>query len=914
MKTTTQASRSKGETLRLWAASLFVLVAGLLFTLAATNANAAPPAGTVIGNQATATYNDAGGTPRTATSNLVQTTVAQVKTFTLTANGARTAAPGQTVYYPHTITNTGNGTDTFTLNAPSSTNFAAAAAPHSGLAYFIDANGDGVPDNATPINTTGPLAANGVFRFVVAGTVPAGAANGNTADITVSVSDTTPTTATNTDTTTVASSVITVTKALSQNSGPSPNAGPITVTLSYTNSGTAAATNLQITDALPAGMTYNAGSGRWSVSGATALTDATGAGDPAGIDYSVTGSTVTAIVANVPAGFSGTVTFTVQIAAGRVPGFINNTAQYQTATQASVNTNTASYQVLQTANVVANGSTTSSVNFPAAGSGEPVTVANAAAGSTVNFTNVIWNLGNAADAFVISMAGQATWPAGTSFTLLQSDGVTSLIANTTPSIPVFSGSCPAGFETDAANQRCGYRVILRVQLPATATGGPYSITKTATSSFDNTKSDTVIDTLTSVTANTVDLTNNQSVAGGATAAQGLGSTGTTVITTNAMTPSTTGPAVTRFQLYVNNTGAVNDNFNLSVAGTPAGWTVQFRADGGANNCSTVGAALTSTGTINAGANRLVCAEVAVPQASSGNAAPGTYNLDFTVTSATNAAVTDVKRDAVTVNTVNSVALTPNNTQQTFPGGSITYTHSLSNGGNVAETISFAAGFLADTRSTSGWTSTAYIDGNNNGVFDPGVDDVPANVVSTSTTFNLPVGSSRAIFVRVFAPPSATAADPANVTTLTARYNGGAASTAATDTTSVTDGLVLQKSQRTINCDGSSPGTFTQGALIPTGMPGGNTAPALLAPGRCIQYQVVATNTTAANITSVVINDNIPANTKQHNACGAPAVVPAGPVVTSPGDGVGPPGAISVAVGPMTPSQASTLTFCVRIDP
>ena len=65
--------------------------------------------------------------------------------------------------------------------------------------------------------------------------------------------------------------MITVTKALSQTSGPSPNAGPITVTLSYTNSGTAAATNLQVTDALPAGMTYNAGSGRWSVSGASEI-------------------------------------------------------------------------------------------------------------------------------------------------------------------------------------------------------------------------------------------------------------------------------------------------------------------------------------------------------------------------------------------------------------------------------------------------------------------------------------------------------------------------------------------------------------------------------------------------------------------------------------------------------------------
>lgn len=907
MKTNSKAM-SRSEQLRQLAIALFVLVAGVVFTLASTVASAAPPAGTIIGNQATATYNDATATPRTATSNLVQTTVSQVKSFTLTANGARTAAPGQTVYYPHTITNTGNGADTYALNAPTSTNFAAAAAPHASLQYFIDANGDGVPDNATPISTTGPVAAGGIFRFVVAGTVPVSAANGNTADITVSVSDTTPTTATNTDTTTVASSVINVNKALSQTSGPSPNAGPITVTLAYTNSGTQPANTVQITDALPVGMTYIAGSGRWSVSGATALTDATGPGDPAGIDYSVTGTTVTAIVANVPAGFSGTVTFQVSIAAGRPPGFINNTAQYQTATQASTNTNTASYQVLQTANVVANGSTTSSVN----GTAEPVTVAGAAAGSTINFTNVVWNLGNAADTFVVTMAGQASWPAGSTFTLLQSDGVTSLIANTTPSIPVFAAGCPAGFETDAVNQRCGYRVILRVQLPANATGGPYSITKTATSNFDNTKSDTVVDTLTAVTANTVDLTNNTArtdslpagtAAAGNAATTGFGATGTTVITTNTVTPSTSGTTVTRFQLYVNNTGSVNDNFNLSAAGTPAGWSVQFRADGGAGNCSTVGAALASTGTINAGANRLICAEVTVPQANSGQANPGTFNLDFTATSATNGAVSDVKRDAVTVLAVHNVTLTPNNTQQTFPGGSVTYTHVATNLGNSAETISFAAGFLADTRSAQGWTSTAYLDGNGNGVFDPGVDDVPANAISAATTFALGVGASRTIFVRVFAPPSATGADPANVTTITARYNAGASSAAATDTTSVTDGLVLTKQQRTINCDGTGAGTFST-APIPAGP--------LTAPGRCIQYQIVGQNTTALNITAVVINDNIPANTKQNNACGAPAVVPAGPVVTSPGNGG--TGTISVAVGTLTPAQSSTLTFCVQIDP
>ena len=73
------------KTIKAW----LVVLAGALLTLGMLPANAAPtPAGTVIGNQATATYNDAGGTPRTASSNQVTTTVSQVKSFTLNANGA----------------------------------------------------------------------------------------------------------------------------------------------------------------------------------------------------------------------------------------------------------------------------------------------------------------------------------------------------------------------------------------------------------------------------------------------------------------------------------------------------------------------------------------------------------------------------------------------------------------------------------------------------------------------------------------------------------------------------------------------------------------------------------------------------------------------------------------------------------
>jgi trimeric autotransporter adhesin len=93
----------------------FLLAACTVFF--SSTAQAAPaPANSVIGNQASATYVDSTGTIRPVTSNTVQTTVLQVKSFTLTQTGAKTVPANQQVCYPHTITNTGNGTDSYTLN------------------------------------------------------------------------------------------------------------------------------------------------------------------------------------------------------------------------------------------------------------------------------------------------------------------------------------------------------------------------------------------------------------------------------------------------------------------------------------------------------------------------------------------------------------------------------------------------------------------------------------------------------------------------------------------------------------------------------------------------------------------------------------------------------------------------------
>jgi len=313
----------------------FLMIALLLLCSTSFVDSAPPPAGTSIGNQASATYTDASNTPRSTTSNVAITIVQQVASFTLTADGAKFAAPGGQVYYPHTLVNTGNGIDTFnltTINNASGDNFDLAS-----LALYADGNGDGLPDNATPITTTGPLAAGATFQFVAMGIVPAGETAGRIAIITVSASGTataTPApTQSNTDTTTVTgNAVINVTKLLSANSGP-PGTGPLTVTLTYNNVGNTAATNLNLRDLLPAGMTYVANSARWSVTGGTVLTDGSNsdaqgsAPDTIIYDFGVSiAGRVTAVIGRVLPGQSGTLIFQVTIAASASAGIIANTA------------------------------------------------------------------------------------------------------------------------------------------------------------------------------------------------------------------------------------------------------------------------------------------------------------------------------------------------------------------------------------------------------------------------------------------------------------------------------------------------------------------------------------------------------------------------------------------------------------
>src|SRR5437773_2285659 len=768
------------------------LAAGVLVLVALGAQATPPPAGTSISNQASATYTDSQGVSHTVTSNVVQTTVQQVASLTLTQNGAQNATAGSVAYYPHTLTNTGNGSDTFNLTTGNSGGFTMTA-----VQIYAD-NGSGQP-TGSPITSSGALAAGATFKFIVAATLPGTATAGQTNAITVTATsafDATKT-ASNTDTTTVTNNaVVSVTKAVSAASG-APGSGPYTYTLTYTNTGNSTATSVALTDVIPTGMTYVASSGRWSVTGSTALSDTGGAAAP---------------------------------------------------------------------------------------------------GSTVSFTNTVNNTGNGSDTFNVTLAtGSSTFPAGTTFQLFKSDGVTPL-TDTNGDGTLDTGPLAAG---------ASYNVIVKATLPPNATnaGAPFTLQKTATSVFDATKSATAADTLSAISANAVDVTNNSPYNAGSPApGQGPGPEATAVVT-NATNPATS----TTFVLVANNRGPSPHSYNLAASTVssfasitlPAGWTVTFKADGGAGNCSSTGATVTNTGTVASLGSSVICAVVSVP---AGYAA-GTNDLYFRTVSPNSGAV-DTIHHAVTVNAVRSISVTPNHAGQTYPRGSYDYTQTLINTGNVTEgngSVSSIAFNAANNQ--GGWIATLYYDGNNNGTLDATDPQITGNLNTVSgLAGGLAPGQSITVFVKVIAPSGAVvgAVDTTTVTVTTTNgsyVTAAPAAAVATDSTTVIAGnLTLSKA---LALDAACTG------------PTGGTTYALTGvsakPGQCVLYQITVSNVGSSNATSVVVSDATPTYTTLSSA--------AATTVGSIGAGspaVGGTGTVTANVGTLTPGQSAIVTFGVKI--
>lgn len=844
-----------------------------------------PAAGTTIGNQASATYVDNNGDTQTVTSNTVETTVQQVAAVTISSGVTQTVSPGGTAVFQHTITNNGNGSDTFDLSTiASSTNFS-----FSNIQIFEDANQDGSADNlSSPITSTASIPAGDTYTIVVRADVPTGATDGQseTVDVTATSQFDTNVEANAQNTATVSTgAVVDLNKTLSANSG---DVGDqITVTLDYNNTGNSDATNLTITDPLPAGFDYVGGSAQVNSAG---VTDASGDDS---FTYDATGNggdgLVTVNVGTFTPGQSGSITFDVTIATGTEGQTISNIGEF-------IHDDLSTTQTTAPADFIVDENYTIGFvdNSGTAGDGiieqGPVNQ-----GATVDFVNTFQNDGSTSDVFNITLSGQGNYPSGTTFQIYASDGsggTAGLLGDSNSDGIPDTGPVAAGSQVE---------VIVRVQLPSDASGsGPYDLTKTATSINDGSATETLTDRLTSITTNTVDVTNNQAVNGSAPG-EGIEPTGeATPVITNTTNPGTT----TSFTLFINNTSSVADTYNLDASTDntfgsitlPTGWSVQFQDSGGNT--------ITSTGSIASGGNMEVTAVVTVPADADYSALQSIY---FRAQSSSGAS--DVKHDAVDVNAVRSLTLVSDQSATVSAGGSITYTHTLTNTGNVVENDGTNSTLQLDLTNTetSGFPAKVFYDADGSGTVNSGDPEVTTAssgaAVLPSGVGALQNGDQVQLIVQV-QPDAGVADGTSNTTTLTASDDGsgqtvggvgtGSLTVSVNDITTVQAGdLVVEKSQR------------IQGSGNPYG-----TANLNADPGEVIEYQIVLTNQGSAPVNTVNVTDNIPNYTTQDGTAsvsgdGSPSIN------SEPGDGN--TGPIEVSVATLNPGQSFTITFAVQVN-
>ena len=254
----------------------------------AVPAPALTPAGQVISNQAQVDYKDANGNSfPTKYSNTVTTTVSQVAGVDVSPNlGNKNAVKNTSAWYNVTITNTGNGTDTFDLDL---TGNPSAWTVH----IYLDEDQDGVwdPSETTVVSDTGALTMGGNFYAIAVVDVPDTAIDGDihtltftaTSQFNPAVSDS------GVYTTTVESSTMSIQKYVDPTTDPQPG-DTLTYCVRVTMAGSAQATDVVGVDEIPTNTTYVPNSMRCATWG-TSYADAdprTDANDGDGWDYNIT--------------------------------------------------------------------------------------------------------------------------------------------------------------------------------------------------------------------------------------------------------------------------------------------------------------------------------------------------------------------------------------------------------------------------------------------------------------------------------------------------------------------------------------------------------------------------------------------------------------------------------------------------
>lgn len=841
---------------------------------------AAPEAGAVIGNQAVATYQNSAGDTITVTSNTVETVVQQVAGVTLTSDNSETIAPGGKAFLPHVITNDGNGTDSFTLTAIETD---TGTLDTSNLVFYPDADMDGVADSSTPITSTPVLAGGEQFGVVIEATVASTATGTDTITVTATSALDGSVSSVNTDTLTISTdAIVELVKKMTVDPGINGivDAGDeVTITLTYSSTGLAAANNYSVQDILDGDLTFVPGSAVWSdASGALddnntpTTTDATnGVGETIAWDYD-DAQTVGFTISSVGSGRSGSVTFKATVAATAQAGIISNTATQNVNGTAFPNSNTAQITVdEQYAVAVAdtainpdlspNTATASSTDDDTANNDVVTESADVYQGGVIKHEFVLTNNSNVADSLSVAVSN-VDYPAGTTFRFVGSDGVTPIVG------PI--GPLAIGEST---------KVTLIAQLPTnlapTATTD-YTATVTTTSEGSGVSDTSTAEFTGAVLAAAVDLENAVAGSEGDGAAPTNG--GTPWITT-----ATDPGAPVSFEMLVENNGPVSDTYTLSLGtALPAGWTVEFQlADG---------TVVSNTGTIPAGGSQTINVVVTPPEYE----LPGDTLIDINVASAVSGQ-SDSITNQVTVNEIYNVEIIEDQQVQASPGGVVDILHTVTNTGNVTITD----GAISES-GLSGFSGAIFYDANDNGVLDA-TDPVVDNF--NDIAGGLAPGDSFSLIYRVQTPSTATVGvSEIGTITLDATLNGtqtdaDTADNATSDTIQIISGDVTLTKYQYIdaNCDGTV-GTFTKTRLD-------------VEPGQCIRYLVEAENTGSSPADNVLINDAAPAYTSVTNcggACGE-TLVPGTATAT-----ISPTG-VSSSHGTVLPGSIASIEFTVQVD-
>ncbi|QFS83718.1 Ubp3 associated protein Bre5 [Roseivivax sp. THAF197b] len=844
---------------------------------------ATPEAGSVIGNQATATYVNGAGDTITVTSNKVETVVQQVAGLLLTSDNSEEIAPGGKAFLPHIVTNTGNGADAFALTAVEG----AGDYDFASVVIYADADMDGVADNATPITETPVLAAGERFGIVIVTTTPATATAGQTETVTLTATsqlDGTET-VTNLDTLTVATgAIMELVKSMSvDKSAGDPtivDAGDkVTVTLTYSNTGLSASTGYTVSDVIDTRLPYTLSSAQWSdatVAGGLdesngALVDATnGVGETIAWQADAASNTVEFEISSVAPGRTGSVTFEATIGALAEAGLIENTATQADASGAYPDSNTASVEVdPQYVHVIDDSFTQSDLSVlrsatdDDAANDSVLETTDTAQGGTVVFEFVLGNDSNQDDAYTLDVSN-LDFPAGTTFRVVGADGATPIVGE----VPLAAGT--------------GTKVTLIATLPvnaAPAAAGTtnYTATIEATSTQSGNVNTSTAEFTGAVLAATVDLTN--AVAGSEGTGDNPDNLGAPWVTTTADPGETV-----IYPLELANQGTTSDNYNLTLdAPLPDGWTYEFQLPDGT--------VVTNTGTIPAGQSATVNLVITPAE----DEVPGTTSFEIVATSPISGQ-SDSIVDALTVNTVVDLAISADQTTQAAPGGVVDILHTVTNEGNITIT----EGALSQT-GLSQFSGVIYLDQNGDGVLDPtdpvidNIDDIAGGIAP---------GDSVQLIYRVQVGPVPGVAETGTISIDTA-LNSGAATDGDTLDNAVEDQIVVVSGDVTLtkyqaidpDCDGN-PGAFSKERQA-------------VEPNQCIRYRIVAANTGTASVDDVVIKDIVPAYTA-YETCGAAcdaAVTPATATLDVTGDPL-----IESSHGALAPGADASLEFTVRVDP